>query len=101
MNVLWIQVCNIISQIRGIDFPLDKDICLTGNYTSSNLQHNHAIKLTEMLLTTAKKCIALKWKTDIDVPSGLWISEVCNHWRRSHILCKERVNYLKRFGIHF
>ncbi len=31
-----------------------------------------------MLLIIAKKCIALKWKSDIDVPSGLWLSEVCN-----------------------
>lgn len=70
-KVLWIQVCKIISQVHGIDFPLNPEICLLGSYTNSNIQHNHAIKLTEMLLTTAEICIALKWKTDI--PTGQWI----------------------------
>lgn len=70
-KVLWIQVCKIISQVHGIDFAFDQEICLLGSYTNSNLQHNRAIKLTEMLLTTAEICIALKWKTDI--PTGQWI----------------------------
>jgi len=36
------------------------------------------MKLTEIVLTIAKKCIALKWKADTDVPIGLWLSEICS-----------------------
>ena len=72
----WRTVCDIISQIHGIDFPMDPEICLLGNFTNSNLRHSYSIKLTEILLTIAKKCIAIKWKSDLPVPVGMWLSEV-------------------------
>ncbi len=57
---------------------MDPEVCLLGNFTNSNLRHSQAIKLTEMLLIIAKKFIALKLKADIEVPIGLWLSEVCS-----------------------
>ncbi len=33
----WVQVCNIISQIHGISFPVDPEVCLLGNFTNSNI----------------------------------------------------------------
>lgn len=78
VKVFWEQVCDSISQIHGIDFPMDPEVCLLGNFTNSNLRNRQAIKLTEMLLIIAKKCIALKWKADTDVPIGLWLSEICS-----------------------
>lgn len=71
------QVCESISQIHGNDFPTDPEVYLLGNFTNSNLRISQAIKLTEMLII-AKKCIALKWKADTDVPIRLWLLEVCS-----------------------
>ena len=43
-----------------VAFPLDPEVCLLGNFTNTNLRQSHTIKLTEILLAIAKKCIALK-----------------------------------------
>lgn len=76
--VFLVQACNIISQIYGSNFPVEPEVCLLGNFTNCNLRHSQGIKLTETLLIIAEKCITLKWKPDIEVPIGLWLSEVCN-----------------------
>lgn len=72
----WQTVCDTISQIHGIVFPMDPEICLFGNFMNSNLPHSNSIKLSEILLTIAKKCIAVKWKSDVPVPIRMWFSEV-------------------------
>jgi hypothetical protein len=59
-------VCDTISSIHGVAFPLNPEVCLLGNFTKTNLRQSHTIKLTEILLAIAKKCVALKWKLTSD-----------------------------------
>ncbi len=74
----WQKVCNLISDIHGVSFPTDPEVCLLGNYTNSDITQDYAIRLTEILLIIAKKCIAIKWKSDTVIPISLWLSEVNN-----------------------
>lgn len=92
----WQGVCEAISQIHNITFPIDPELCLLGNFTNSNLTHSHSIKLTELLLVIAKKCIAAKWKSDLPLPIGMWLSEV------KSCIPLERVTYSLRNKVdHF
>ena len=75
-NLYKLGVCDTISSIHGVAFPLDPEVCLLGNFTNTNLRQSHTIKLTEILLAIAKKCIALKWKLDSSLPVAMWLSEV-------------------------
>lgn len=76
LHSFWQGVCDTISSIHGVAFPLDPEVCLLGNFTNANLRQSHTIKLTEILLAIAKKCIALKWKSDSSLPVAMWLSEV-------------------------
>lgn len=74
----WQGICDAISTIHGVTFPMDPEICLLGNSSNSNLTHSYSIKLTGILLAIAKKCITMKWKSDLPVPIKMWLSEVNN-----------------------
>ena len=76
LHGFWQGVCDTISSIHRVVFPLDPEVCLLGNFTNTNLRQSHTIKLTEILLAIAKKCIALKWKLDSSLPVAMWLSEV-------------------------
>lgn len=88
----WQKVCHFISDIHGVSFPPDPEVCLLGNYTNSNITQDNAIRLTEILLIIAKKCIAIKWKSDTVIPINLWLSEVnnCVPLEKNNILVKKK-----------
>ena len=58
----------------GGPFPLEPEICLLGKFTNVNLRNSVKIKFTEIALVTARKCIALTWKSDSPLPR--WLSEM-------------------------
>ena len=64
------------SNIHGVTFPLDPEICSLGNFTNYHLETNYAKKLTEILLTIPKKCIAIKWKSDAPLPIKMLLCEI-------------------------
>lgn len=70
----WQAVCDTLSSIHGVVFPMDGEICLLGNL--ANLKIIMLLKLAEILLVIAKKCIASTWKSDIPLPIGMWLSEI-------------------------
>lgn len=72
----WQKVCSIISEINGKTFPVEPEVCLLGDFTNADFRNKYALKLTEIMLITAKKCIALKWKSDTPIPVGMWLSEL-------------------------
>ncbi len=72
----WQGVCETLSNILGVTFPLDPEICLLGNFTNSSLTTKYAKKLTEILLIIAKKCIAIKWKSDAPLSIKMWLCEI-------------------------
>lgn len=55
----WQGVCETLSNIHGVTFPLDPEICVLGNFTNSKFKTTYAKKLTEILLIIAKKCIVI------------------------------------------
>ena len=69
----WRGVCETLSNIHGVTFPLELEICLLGNFTNCNLETNYAEKI---LLTIAKKCFAIKWKSDFPLPIKMWLCEI-------------------------
>ena len=89
----WQGVCNALSTIHGVTLPLDPELCLLHNFSNCNLS-KHAIKLTETLLVIAKKCIALKWKSDLPLPIGLWLAEV------NRCIPLEKITYSVRNRMH-
>ena len=91
-------ICETLSKIHRITFPLDPEICLLGKFTNSDLETNYAKKLKEILLTIVKKCIATKWKSGAPLPIEMCQCEINScmplekiiYWmqKRSRTFCK-------------
>ncbi len=53
-----------IYSITEVSFPLEPELCLLGKFTDLNHSKNTIVKFTEIALAVARRCVALKWKSD-------------------------------------
>lgn len=66
-----------MTKLTGFTFPLDPQICLLGNFTTSNAHlRNLQKKFLTVALCIARKCIAIPWKSDSHLPIARWLYEM-------------------------
>lgn len=69
----WGDICSTLSKITGVNVPLDAELCLLGNFTSFSGSFSGAqFKFMEVVLSVARKCIAVSWKSDSPLPIDRW-----------------------------
>lgn len=73
----WHDLCDTLTKIAGVAFPLDPELCLLGNFTSiSDSLSKAQMKFMDIALCVARKCIAVTWKSDSPLLIDRWSSEM-------------------------